>query len=70
MTSSEKEVKLPRLQVGPLVLDAVVVVGKVNVGDGTDLGLATLLIAEPWPLEANHVGPVVLVEPGPAKNQS
>ena len=36
-------VYLPSFQVSPLVLDAVVVVGVVDVGDGANLSLATLL---------------------------
>jgi hypothetical protein len=61
----EKNIKLqlPCLQIGSLVLDAVVVVGVVDVGDGADLHLPTLLRTKPWALEPDHVGTVILVEP-------
>ena len=56
---------LPRLKIGSLVLDAVVVVGVVDVRDGADLSLATFLGTKPRTLEPNHVGPEVFVEPRP-----
>ena len=37
------KLQLPRLEIGSLVLDAVVVVGVVDVGDGADLHLPTFL---------------------------
>ena len=64
------KLQLPRLKVGSLVLDAVVVVGVVDVSDGADLHLATFLRTKPRALEADHVGTVILVEPGPVETYS
>ena len=59
------KLQLPRLEIGSLVLDAVVVVGVVDVGDGADLHLPTFLWTKPRALEADHVGTVIFVKPGP-----
>ena len=46
-----------------VVVRVVVVVGVVDVGDGADLSLATVLGTEPGTLKPDHVGPEVFVEP-------
>lgn len=59
---------LPRLKICSFVLDAVVVVGIVDVGDGADLSLTTFLGTKPRTLKSDHVGPKVFVEPRTEKN--